>query len=379
MRKRDFFTYLFLGIALAAAVTFIWNYKTTIPWIKGKASTILSPVIGGIVIGFIMNLPTTFLEKRIRSSRSAFLNRHSRIIALFTAIIILILLAAFVIILVIPEFWRAISLFISSLRDFAENSHFWNEMDISGIPVLNQLFDNADSGILTLADAIEKRINEFTPSIISFTLSTIISLIASTVTFFVSFIFAIYFILNKEMLKRHLMKASSLFLSSSRIEKLSHVAAISAVSFSRFITAQVTEAVIIGVLCSAGMIVFRFPYAPTIGVLTGVMALIPMYGAVIGALIGAFMIAVISPWKGLFFLIFIIVLQQLEGDLIYPRVVGSSTGIPSVYVFIAVTLGGAVFGIWGMLFAVPIFSIIYTLLKERYNRRESASSCDKMK
>ncbi len=365
-------TYLLLGIAFAAIITFIWNYKTTIPWLEDKASAVLSPVIGGIVIGFIMNMPTSFLERRLRSARFDFISHHSRVIALFTALILLIMLAAFVIILVIPELWKAIMLLISSLREFADSSHFWKEMDISGIPILNQLVDNADSGFLTLADAIERRINEFTPSIISFTLSTIVSLIAKTVVFFVSFIFAIYFILNKEMLKRHLLKVLSLFLPNERTAKLSHVASISATAFSRFITAQVTEALIIGILCFIGMLIFRFPYAPTIGVLTGVMALIPMYGAVIGALIGAFMIAVISPWKGLFFLIFIIVLQQLEGDLIYPRVVGSTTGVPSVYVFIAVTLGGSLLGIWGMLFAVPVFSIIYTLLKELYHKKEKS-------
>ena len=122
------------------------------------------------------------------------------------------------------------------------------------------------------------------------------------------------------------------------------------------------------------MLVLGFPYAPTISVLTGVMALIPIYGAVIGALIGAFLIAVVNPWKGLFFLIFIFVLQQLEGDLIYPRVVGSTTGVPSVYVFASVTIGGTLFGLAGMLFAVPVFSIVFTLLKEVYERRQKAGA-----
>ena len=133
------------------------------------------------------------------------------------------------------------------------------------------------------------------------------------------------------------------------------------------------EALIIGSLCFVGMLVIGFPYAITIGVLTGVMALIPIYGAIIGALIGAFMIAVVTPWQGLFFLVFIIVLQQLEGNFIYPRVVGTTTGVPSIYVFTSVTIGGALFGILGMLLSVPVFSIAYTLIKEIADKRDGTA------
>ena len=336
MRRKDFLTYLLLGALLAAAVTFIWNYKTTIPWITERISPALLPVFGGVCIGFIMNLPASFFEKHIKRCRIECLSKHSMGLALLISILLLLVFIALVFTLVIPELVNAISLFAASLRDFASNSNFWNETDISRIPVLNTFFDGADDGILTIADALEQKINEFTPSIISYTFSTIQGMISSVVVFFVSFIFAVYFI---------------------------------SIAFSRFITAQVTEALIIGVLCFAGMLILGFPYALTVGILTGVMALLPIYGALIGALVGAFMIAVIAPWKGLFFLIFIIVLQQLEGNLIYPRVVGTTTGVPSVYVFIAVTIGGALFGILGMLLAVPVFSIIFTLLKEKSDQR----------
>ncbi len=370
MKRKDFLSYLLLGILLAAAVTFIWNYKTTIPWIKEKTASVLLPVIGGICIGFIMNIPASFIEKHIRKSRTQILSKHSMGIALLISILLLIIFVAFVFTLVIPEFINAISLFVSSLRDFAENNDFWHKTDVSTIPVLNTFFDNADSGILTLAEAIEQKISEFTPSIISYTISTIQVTISTIVTFFVSFVFAVYFISNKKRLQNHILKLFALFMKKNQIEYIRHAASISFTAFSRFITAQVTEAVIIGVLCLGGMLLFGFPYAPTISVLTGVMALIPIYGAIIGALIGAFMIAMIAPWKGLFFLIFIIVLQQLEGDLIYPKVVGTSTGVPSVYVFASVTIGGALFGIWGMLIAVPVFSIVFTLLKEISEKKE---------
>lgn len=369
MRRKDFLTYLLLGALLAVAITFIWNYKTTIPWITERISPALLPVFGGVCIGFIMNLPASFFEKHIKRCRIECLSKHSMGLALLISILLLLVFIALVFTLVIPELVNAISLFAASLRDFAGNSNFWNETDISRIPVLNTFFDGADDGILTIADALEQKINEFTPSIISYTFSTIQGMISSVVVFFVSFIFAVYFISNKKRLQRHILKVLGLFMKEKHIQYLQHAASISFIAFSRFITAQVTEALIIGVLCFAGMLILGFPYALTVGILTGVMALLPIYGALIGALVGAFMIAVIAPWKGLFFLIFIIVLQQLEGNLIYPRVVGTTTGVPSVYVFIAVTIGGALFGILGMLLAVPVFSIIFTLLKEKSDQR----------
>ena len=373
MKRKDFLSYLLLGILLAAAITFIWNYRTTLPWIKGKASAVLNPLLGGLAIGFILNIPASFIDRHLKRSRCMIVSRHSMAIAILIAIIVLSIFLGIVITMVLPELINAITIFVDSLRDFAADSHFWNELDITHIPVLKSLVDSADTGIITLADAIDRKLDEFTPSIISFTLSTIVSLISDTVLFIVSFVVAIYFISNKERLKRHIQKLLALMFKPSTIGCIDHVAAVSCTAFSRFITAQVTEAAIIGGLCFVGMLIFRFPYAPAVGALTGVMALIPIYGAVIGALIGAFMIAVVSPWKGLFFLIFIIVLQQLEGNLIYPKVVGTSTGVPSVYVFLAVTIGGALFGIWGMLLSVPLFSVVFTLLKEISSKREEDS------
>ena len=374
MRRKDFLTYLLLGVLLVAAAAFIWNYKTTIPWIKGIISPALLPVLGGICIGFIMNIPASFFERNIRKCKARFLSDHSMGVALLISILLLLVLIALVFTLVLPEFANAISLFIASLRDFASNSPLFHETDISGIPVINTLFDSADDGILTLADALEQKIDEFTPSIISYTFSTIQTMISSIVVFFISFVFAVYFVSNKKRLQRHILKFLGLFLKENQIQYLQHAASISFIAFSRFIAAQVTEALIIGALCLAGMLVLGFPYAPTVGILTAVMALIPIYGAIIGALIGAFMIAVIAPWKGLLFLLFIIVLQQLEGNLIYPRVVGTTTGVPSIYVFMAVTIGGALFGILGMLVAVPLFSIAFTLLKELSDKKKQQSN-----
>ena len=139
--------------------------------------------------------------------------------------------------------------------------------------------------------------------------------------------------------------------------------------FHRYIVGQCTEAVILGVLCTVGMLIFRFPYAPMIGALIGFTALIPVAGAYIGAAVGAIMILTVSPLKALLFLVFIVVLQQLEGNLIYPKVVGKSIGLPAIWVLAAITVGGSLMGIAGMLISVPITAALYRLLKEDMRRQ----------
>ena len=145
-------------------------------------------------------------------------------------------------------------------------------------------------------------------------------------------------------------------------------------SFRGYIVGQCTEAVILGVLCVVGMLIFRFPYAGMIGSLVGFTALIPVAGAYIGAAVGAVMILTQSPLKALLFGVFLVILQQLEGNLIYPRVVGRSIGLPALWVLAAVTVGGSLMGIPGMLLGVPITAALYRLIREDMSRRERLSA-----
>ena len=367
MKRKDLASYLILAILIFIAFTFLWNYQTTLPWLKGILMPVAIPMLLGICIGFVLNMPASAIEKRINGVR------HCRGISIAVSIILLVLAAVLFLAIVVPELVNAISLLIDALRDLANNQALWDTR-LAEIPLIGSFLGEADTQILTIADKIESYISSISPTIISFAISKVGEFISFWITLFISFIFAVYFLANKEMLKKHIKALLSLVMDEKTLSYLSHTAAVSSEAFTRFITAQVTEALIIGVLCFIGMLILRLPYAPVISTLTGVMALIPIYGAVIGALAGAVMIAVINPWQALFFLIFIFVLQQLEGDLIYPRVVGSTTGVPSVYVFASVTIGGTLFGLAGMLFAVPVFSIVFTLLKEVYERRQKAGA-----
>ena len=199
MKKKDFIPTLLFAIIVFIAFTFLWNYKTTVPWIIGKATAALGPLLGGLGLGFALNIPASFIEKRL-VKHGGMTARHSRGISILISLLFLTALLAFVITLVLPELVNAVSIFVSSLRSFAANSDFWNNIDVRSIPVINSLFDSADDTILTAADAIEDKLDEWTPSIISFTVSTLRSFIAYSAAFIIAFIFAIYSVANNEML-----------------------------------------------------------------------------------------------------------------------------------------------------------------------------------
>lgn len=185
----------------------------------------------------------------------------------------------------------------------------------------------------------------------------------------IGIVFALFVLLQKEKLGAQFTKTMRAFIPEKHVNRMLEVAGLSNKVFSNFVRGQLTEAAIIGILCFIGMSIFSFPYAVAISALVGFTALIPIFGAFIGTGVGAFLILLDSPKKALFFIIFILVLQQLEGDLIYPRVVGDSVGLPGIWVFSAVTIGGSLFGIMGILLSVPICSVLYTLLQQSVDKR----------
>ena len=197
------------------------------------------------------------------------------------------------------------------------------------------------------------------------------SIVAAMVDIVLGIVFAVYLLSQKEKLGKQAKKSTRAILGDERSKRFLDITSLANKVFTKFVTGQVTEACIIGVLCFIGMLIFRMPYAAIISVLVGFTALIPIFGAFIGTGIGAFLILLESPIKAIWFVLFIIVLQQLEGNLIYPRVVGKSVGLPPIWVLAAVTIGGGLFGIPGMLFGVPVCSVMYVLFKEFVNKQNN--------
>ncbi|MBQ7319923.1 MAG: AI-2E family transporter [Clostridia bacterium] len=201
--------------------------------------------------------------------------------------------------------------------------------------------------------------------------STVSGLFSGIVSVVLGVVFAIYLLADKDRLAGQADRLMRSYLSRRWLERVRYVLSVLNESFHKFIVGQVTEAVILGVLCTLGMLLFRFPYAAMVGSLVGFSALFTVAGAYIGAAAGAIMMLTVSPLKALLFLVFIVVLQQLEGNLIYPRVVGNSIGLPAIWVLVAISVGGGLFGILGMLLGVPITATLYRLLREDVMRREA--------
>lgn len=201
------------------------------------------------------------------------------------------------------------------------------------------------------------------------TFSAAVSIVSGVSTFLISFIFAIYILLQKENLSRQLKKLLYAFLPNGIVRKLLGIGALTERTFSSFLTGQCVEAVILGTMFFVALTVLRLPYALLIGVLIAFTALIPVFGAFIGFGVGVFLMLIAAPMDALIFTVVFFVLQQIEGNLIYPYVVGNSVGLPSIWVLVAVTLGGSMMGIAGMLIFIPLTSVLYALLKGVVNER----------
>ena len=227
------------------------------------------------------------------------------------------------------------------------------------------------------AEAIQERIlvflqtygEAFLNSTIQTTIGITSSLFSLVVNLVLALVFSLYLLAQKETLSRQTTKVLRALCSEKWANRLLEVGQLTNRTFSNFVTGQLTEAVILGSLCFVGMLLFRLPYAGVISVLIGFTALIPIFGAFIGIGVGAFLILLVRPVQALWFVLFVVILQQLEGNLIYPRVVGKSVGLPGIWVLVAVTIGGNAFGLAGMLISVPLCSVLYALARQAINTR----------
>jgi predicted PurR-regulated permease PerM len=222
-----------------------------------------------------------------------------------------------------------------------------------------------------LLDTAQGWVKQQGGNIINTTVGTITSFVGGLFNFFMALAFSIYILFDKENLKRQLRRLIHAWVPSAPGQWVIHASRVISSNFRNFVSGQTLEALILGVLCMLGMLILRIPYAPMVGTLVGVSALIPVVGAFAGAFIGAFMILTVDPFKALIFLIFLILLQWVEGNLIYPKVMGSHINLPGIWVLAAVTVGGSVAGPVGMLLGVPITAAAYCLLREATEKQEA--------
>jgi len=329
---------------------------------------LISPLILGFAIALILNVPMRFFEAHLwTKTKKKFLPKLRRPVSFVISLVLIIGILVGVIWLVIPELVEAIKVVVQGVMDLVNKLSAMSESELAELP-LGSVLLNTDWN--KLLDTLQTWLRNQSGTIVNTAVGTIGAFIGGIFDFFISLVFAIYILFNKERLKAQVKRMVRVWLSKNFGEWSIHAASVASINFRNFISGQSLEAVILGVLCMIGMWILGFPYAPMIGALVGVTALIPVIGAFIGAGVGAFMILTVDPIKAVFFLIFILVLQQLEESLIYPRVMGSRVNLPGLWILAAVTIGGGIAGPVGMLLSVPVASTVYVLVREATEKRE---------
>lgn len=337
--------------------------------IINEGFNIIYPFVFGAFLAFILNLPMSFYERKLFKPKKVkgkiVENKFKRPISILLASITVIVILTVIIALVIPELINAIKLLIVNIPEYIQTVEKFLVNLGEEYPELSDVIQR----IKIDEEKLQSSLIELTGNLMTFSVNTIKGLFNGIINAFIAIIFAVYILANKEKLKLQIKKLYYAYLEKDKAESFIKTSRLSKQTFKNFVAGQVTEAVILGTLCGIGMAILGIPYAITIGVLVAFTALIPIVGAFVGGFIGALLIASISPTKALIFIIYLVILQQIEGNLIYPKVVGKSTGLPGMWVLFAIIVGGGLFGITGMLLGVPTISVIYTMVQENVNER----------
>lgn len=378
----------------------VWNVCKTF-------LSILSPFICGLAIAFILNIFMRFYEEKLFNTKkkrknnskeitqsekdnqsnnimtkasSNVINKTNlekenkqkkdnkngkRVVSIALSIITIVAVVTIIMLLIIPQFVEIIKNLIINMPTYLESLKDWAIDLTQRVPEINNFIQN----IQIDTEALKNGLMNISKGVLDVTINQVSGLVSGIVNFFIAIVFAVYILANKEGLKVQAKEFIYARIPEERADYILKVSRLARDSFRSFLTGQAKEAVILGVLCTLGMLILGIPYAGPVGALTALTAFIPIVGAFIGGFVGAVLIVAIDPIKALIFIIFIIVLQQIEGNLIYPHVVGKNIGLPSIWVLVAITIGGSLFGIMGMVIGLPILSIIYAIVTENTNKK----------
>lgn len=359
-------TYIIVSTYTIILGVLLFNYKPLFSTI-GIFFELLSPFIIAIGISFVLNIPMKLIEKmllyKLDDNQIRYGKHIKRPIAIILTFAFLIMLLTAFILFVVPQLVASISTLTNNVPNYLKAFEEMINQNVGSVEFLNNIWND----IITAWKDIFSFAGKFFGSAFGHVLDITLSVTNSVVDFFLAIVFSIYMLASKETLILHVKKLMYAFFKKEHCDKAIHIGNLSNKIFSGFISGQCMEAVIIGMLCFIGMSILNMPYALLISVLIGVTSLVPIFGAFIGTIPAAFLILLINPMKALWFIVFIIVLQQIEGDFIYPRVVGNSVGLPAIWVMLALILGGSTFGVMGMILGIPLFGVIYQLLREKTN------------
>lgn len=361
-----------LGIITFGVLLFALVQNFNLAWAAlGKIYAVFAPVVTGFCIAFVLNVLLRVLEGKVfgwmRGSKRKWVPRLQRPVSLVATILLTFGFLTLLLLVIIPELQKAILKLVENISIYVELAQEWlGKIQING----QQLFDaqlDWDKLLATVRSMLTPGTEE---SIVETAAGVTTSVISSMVNLAFSFFISIYVLARKERVGQLAVRLSDALLPPRASRRLRRVCTLANNSFSNFITGQLTEAVILGVLCFVGMLIFRFPNAAIISILIGVTALVPVVGPLVGEIIGCLLILIVSPIKALLFLIFVLLLQLIEGNVIYPKVVGRSVGLPGLIVLSAVIVGGNIGGMLGVLLGVPIASVLYTLVLDWLDHRK---------
>ena len=361
--------------ALVLLIIFAWalvNLDVVLRFL-GKVLALFTPFLIGGAIAFLINVVLRPLEccwNKVCKKAPAKLARP--VCLTLSAVLVFGILFA-VVFMMIPslresgdEFIQNIPMYVDEIgRWWADTVHFAAKYNI----ILPEYAIDSD----LLIEKITTFINDEGSGIITVTWGAATSILSGLVDVLLAFVFALYLLAKKELVADHLKKLITTVLLQKKAKRLLSIALLTNQTFTNFVSGQLTEAVIIGVLCFFGMLILRIPYAGAVSAFVAVTALVPIFGAWLGGGLGAFLILLAEPIKAVWFIVYLLILQQVEGNLIYPKVVGKSVGLPGLLVLMAVTIGGGAFGILGMLFSVPVYAVLYSLYLE-FMKKSNARS-----
>lgn len=371
--KQEIKRYLGLGVMLLGLWLIIHYWSSAMGLLEAALAAGFSLLLG-CVFAYIINIPMAFFERLI-PMKGGRLKRLRRPLCLLLALTCVVLLLMLLVRMILPSLIECVMLLVEQLPPAVTNltNYVVQLLEESGImpDVASSLESiNVEQTLKQGLDLLLKGMN----GVMGLLITTTSSAVSGVITLVLALIFSLYLLLGKERIGRQISRLLNAVMKPAQLRGYVHVRQVLNESFHNYIVGQCTEAAILGSLCILGMMLFRFPYAVMIGTLVGFTALIPIAGAYIGAAVGAFMIFTISPVQAIWFLVFLVVLQQLEGNLIFPRVVGSSIGLPGVWVLAAVTVFGGLFGILGMVVGVPLSAAAYRLLREFTENREQQAA-----
>lgn len=357
------------GLIIFAAIIIacFWKYDVVISVLAFIFHVIFPFVLGG-AIAFVLNVPMNFIQRHLfpedKIEKRKVIKKLARPLSMLIVLFCVIGIIVLVMFVLIPQLGNTFANLGNSIQAFIPKIQKWAETLFHDNKEIMNWVNHLEFDWNKIMNAGINFLKNGAGSVLDSTIMAAKSIVSGIATFFIAFVFAIYILLQKEKLSIQAKKVLFAFVRKGRAEATLEVLSLTYNTFSSFLTGQCVEAIILGCMFVITMSILRLPYALLVGIVIAFTALIPIFGAFIGCIVGAFLIFMVDPIKALIFIILFLILQQIEGNLIYPHVVGSSVGLPSIWVLAAVSIGGSLMGVVGMLIFIPIVSVVYALFRE---------------